>query len=199
MDGADHLIFPGIVGGCAVVIFLAGLIVNPQIVVASTPDQNNIQNQSIFTLPDNSTSDKQFGDCSLPSAYPDAVRQWCGWIMEYAGKNDIDPLLLAAVITQESGGDPQAYSASGAVGLMQVMPRDGIAAGFMCVSGPCFSSRPSSEELSDPEFNISYGAQLLAGLISQHGDIREALCAYGPHDVGYTYADAVLNIYTAYR
>jgi len=44
--------------------------------------------------------------------------------------------LIAAVILQESGGDPSAYSSSGAVGLMQVMPRDGIAAEFMCVNGP---------------------------------------------------------------
>jgi soluble lytic murein transglycosylase-like protein len=192
MEGADHIIFPGIIIGCVVVILIAGLVLSPQIVLASTPDQSPLQ------IADKRLQDA-FTDCTLPSSYPDTVRQWCGWIVEYAGKNDLDPLLLAAIITQESGGDPQAYSASGAVGLMQVMPRDGIAAGFMCISGPCFSSRPSIEELTDPEFNIAYGAHLFAGLISQHGDIREALCSYGPHDVGYTYADAVLNIYSTYR
>jgi len=83
--------------------------------------------------------------------------------------------------------------------LMQVMPRDGLAANFMCKNGPCFASRPSMEELFDPEFNIAYGTRMLAGLINRTGDIREALRAYGPINVGYYYADLVLKIYEAYR
>jgi soluble lytic murein transglycosylase-like protein len=95
---------------------------------------------------------------------------------------------------QESGGNPQAYSKSGAVGLLQVMPKDGLASGFMCINGPCFSSRPSMEELYDPDFNISYGARLLAGLIQKNGNVREALRLYGPMNMGYRYADIILNI-----
>jgi len=96
---------------------------------------------------------------------------------------------------QESGGNSNAYSHSGAVGLMQVMPRDGIAASFICANGPCFSNRPSSDELFDPTFNIQYGVRMLAGLVSKHGNIRDALYAYGPMDVGYTYADKIISIY----
>ena len=107
--------------------------------------------------------------------------------------------LSAAVIWQESGGDPAAYSHSGAVGLMQVMPRDGIAAAFMCPNGPCFANRPAITELEDPEFNISYGVGMLAGLYQRYGDLRQALKAYGPMDVGYSYADTVLGLYQQYR
>jgi soluble lytic murein transglycosylase-like protein len=64
----------------------------------------------------------------------------------------------------------------------------------MCVSGPCFSSRPSSDELFNPEYNIAYGTRMLAGLIDKYGDVREALRAYGPHDVGYQYADIIMTI-----
>ena len=47
---------------------------------------------------------------------------------------------MAAVMQIESQGNPQAYSPSGAAGLLQVMPRDGLAANFMCADGLCFSN-----------------------------------------------------------
>ena len=81
---------------------------------------------------------------------------------------------------------------------MQVMPRDGISASFMCKNGPCFANRPTIAELSDPEFNVKYGTRLLAGLVNRKGNLREALKAYGPMDVGYTYADKVLSLYQRY-
>jgi len=138
-------------------------------------------------------------ECSIGLRYPESIRRWCNLIERYAGEENMDPRLIAAVILQESGGDPQAYSYSGAVGLMQVMPRDGLAANFICSGGPCFSSRPTMEELFDPEFNISYGTRMLGGLVRKYGDVREALYSYGPHDVGYYYADLVLGIFNAYQ
>lgn len=134
------------------------------------------------------------GQCLLPAGVMDSVRQWCDLIQQAAAKYGVDPLLLAAVMTQESGGQPEVLSASGAVGLMQVMPSDGIAASFQCANGPCFASRPTTGELLDPQFNIEYGTRMIAGLIQRHGDVREALAAYGPYNVGYYYADKVLAI-----
>ena len=81
---------------------------------------------------------------------------------------------------------------------MQVMPRDGIAASFMCVNGPCFTDRPASDELRDADFNLQYGTRMLAKLVERHGDVREALRAYGPMDRGYNYADKVLSLYQQY-
>jgi hypothetical protein len=138
------------------------------------------------------------GDCGISARFPDQVRRWCGLITQYAGEQGLAPDLIAALILQESGGKPAAYSASGAVGLMQVMPRDGIAASFECVSGPCFAGRPSIQELQDPQFNIQYGTRMLAGLVKRTGDLREALKSYGPNDMGYAYADKVLAIYNRY-
>ena len=102
------------------------------------------------------------GECRVSTRFPESVLQWCGLITLYADKSGLSPDLIAAVILQESGGKPQAYSHSGAVGLMQVMPRDGLAAKFMCKNGPCFRDRPTIEELRNPEFNIHYGTKLLA-------------------------------------
>lgn len=106
----------------------------------------------------------------------------------------MDPLLIAAVIWQESGGDPLAFSSSGAVGLMQIMPSDGIAADDICINGPCFADRPTTVELQDPEFNIRYGCRMLADLIVRRGSEREALFAYGPENIGYEYADTVRGL-----
>lgn len=106
---------------------------------------------------------------------------------------------MAAVILQESGGQSDILSASGAVGLMQIMPNDGVAASFECANGPCFAGRPSTAELTDPEFNINFGTKMLSGMISKYGSEREALVAYGPYNVGYYYADKVLTIYDHIR
>jgi len=137
--------------------------------------------------------------CLVSLSYPEGILQWCEVITAKANQAELPPDLIAAVMLQESGGDEAAYSSSGAVGLMQVMPRDGIAAQFECINGPCFASRPTIEELLDPEYNIEYGSHMLAGLIAKLGNLREALKAYGPMDIGYRYADTVLAIYENYR
>jgi hypothetical protein len=137
--------------------------------------------------------------CQISDRYPPEIRQWCELITKQANRHNLDPDLLAALIWQESGGNPTAYSRSGAVGLMQVMPRDGLAASFNCVNGPCFASRPSIQELQEPQFNVKYGTGMLAGLVKKYGDTRDALKSYGPMDVGYYYADQVLGIFENYN
>jgi len=145
--------------------------------------------------------------CALPtrianrniSPHWQDVRQWCSLIMGAGQTYGLDPHLIAALILQESGGNPTAYSRSGAVGLMQVMPRDGLAASFQCRAGPCFANRPTISELRDPAFNVDYGARLLAANVTRTGSVREALRAYGPNNVGYRYADTVLVIYEAVK
>ncbi len=139
------------------------------------------------------------GSCRISPSYSQNILQWCEYITIYSEKNNLAPDLVAALILQESGGDPLAYSHSGAVGLMQIMPRDGLAAAFQCINGPCFASRPTIAELQEPQFNIEYGTRLLAGLLASHAnDLREALRAYGPMDVGYYYADTVLGLFETY-
>lgn len=126
----------------------------------------------------------------------DKTLEYCDLIVEASEKTGLDPTLLAVLIYWESGGDSQAISSSGAVGLMQVMPRDGLAASFECINGPCFASRPTMEELEDPAFNIEYGSNILSGLLARTGSIREALFSYGPMDVGFEeYADKLLSLF----
>lgn len=186
MEIHPSLVIRSMLFGCIVVIALTTFITAN----ATSPLQ---QQQQITTQ-----STVETENCEISRAFPQKVRRWCQLIEQYAHKHALSPNLLAALIWQESGGNPTAYSRSGAVGLMQVMPRDGIAKNFECANGPCFAKRPTIVQLKDPEFNIQYGARMLANLVKRRGSLREALKAYGPMDVGYYYADKVLGIYKKY-
>lgn len=199
MNRAAFAILPGLIIGSLFLIAFTRWISSPALVVQAAGDQPALTATPVSGADSSAMAESPSGECSISQRYPEKVRRWCDWIERYAAENGLDPNLIAAVILQESGGNPEAYSRSGAVGLMQVMPRDGIAATFMCKNGPCFASRPTMEELFDPEFNIAYGTRMLAGLIRKTGDVREALKAYGPMDMGYSYADLVLKIYETYR
>lgn len=180
MTSTQKAILPGIAIGIFVLIMLSRL-VNPTIIVEAATEAVSPSVEANQT-------------CADYERYPEKTQPWCGLIEASATKYGLDPLLIASVMLQESGGQPEIMSSSGAVGLMQVMPSDGIAANFQCINGPCFASRPTIVELKDPAFNVDYGVRMLAGLIEKHGDIREALKSYGPYDVGYRYADQVLAI-----
>lgn len=167
--------------------------------VAITDSQLTQSDISASKSTEKSISKHQGGECAISERFPQNIRRWCDLITYYAAQYGLDPDLVAALVWLESGGNEQAYSRSGAVGLMQIMPRDGKAASFMCANGPCFRDRPSIEELRDPEFNIAWGTRFLAGLIRKKGDLREALKSYGPMDVGYSYSDKVLSIFNRYK
>lgn len=189
-------IFFGFLVGSLLLIITAIKLATPiEQVSASSTINPAIEEKSLMN--DNEQEDPT-NECLISLNYPQSIQQWCSMIVIEANKFELDPNLIAAVMLQESGGDPYAYSTSGAVGLMQIMPRDGIAEKFMCINGPCFTNRPSSEELYNPQFNIEYGSRMLSNLFSRNGDWREALKSYGPMDVGYSYADIVLSIYHNY-
>lgn len=80
-------------------------------------------------------------------------------ILTYAGKNQIDPFLVAAVIKNESRFKPGAVSEVGAIGLMQIMPETGEwIAGQMGLAGY------SVQKLYDPTVNIRMGCWYLSEL-----------------------------------
>ena len=163
---------------------------------ATRIEQVNNENLGDVTQHENQTV---AGDCAVSSQFPPKITRWCNLITQYATKHNLDPDLIAALIWLESGGNEQAFSQSGAVGLMQIMPRDGLAASFMCVNGPCFQDRPLSDELRNPEYNIAFGTRYLSSLIQKNGNLREALKSYGPLDAGYLYSDKVLSIFNRYK
>lgn len=86
--------------------------------------------------------------------------------------------LLAAVITVESGGNPNAVSGRDSIGLMQVNPR---------VWG-------HRKELKDPARNLQIGARILAGYIARYGMVEGLHHYNGYSEVhGHEYVNKVLT------
>jgi murein DD-endopeptidase MepM/ murein hydrolase activator NlpD/beta-lactamase regulating signal transducer with metallopeptidase domain len=99
-----------------------------------------------------------------------------------AAQQGVDANLLALLILVESGGDPEAKSPSGAVGLMQVMPATAEAVARTRGLPP-----PTPEQLAEPGYNIDVGAWFLARQLREFGsaDVARAVAAYnaGPERV----------------
>jgi len=91
----------------------------------------------------------------------------------HSKNHDLDPALLAAVIYVESRFDPNARSAAGAVGLMQLLPD--TAKGIALRTG---GTRFVVADLRDPEINVRYGSWYLDNLLDRYSDTKVALAAY---------------------
>ncbi|MGH3136690.1 MAG: lytic transglycosylase domain-containing protein [Gaiellaceae bacterium] len=109
-------------------------------------------------------------DVYLRARYP---LEYAHIVRGHAQNHDVDPALLAAVIYAESRFDPNARSAAGAVGLMQLLPE--TAKGIAVRTG---GTRFVVEDLVDPEINVRYGSWYLDHLLDRYGDSRLALAAY---------------------
>jgi soluble lytic murein transglycosylase len=98
---------------------------------------------------------------------------WRSELTEAASRAAIDPLLVAAVVREESSFYPQARSRVGARGLMQLMPE---------TARPLAQARRlalnNAELLDDPATNLELGSVYLAGLLREFGDARLAVAAY---------------------
>ncbi len=103
---------------------------------------------------------------------PPAPDQFDALIARHARRQHLSPDLVRAVIQVESGFDPDAQSAKGALGLMQLMPATAAELG---VRNPF-----------DPAENIRAGTAYLRELLDRYdGNQRLALAAYnaGPGTV----------------
>jgi soluble lytic murein transglycosylase-like protein len=121
-------------------------------------------------------------------------------IQAAAMKNQIDPALIHAVISAESGYDPFARSPAGAAGLMQLMPAT--------------AKRFGAQNRMDPAQNIDAGVRYLRVLMNLFdNDLKLALAAYNagenaviragnripPYAETMKYVPRVLNYYKQYR
>ena len=103
----------------------------------------------------------------------------------------LDPLMILAVVAQESRGNPLARGQfqtgrfSGAIGLMQIKLETAKSMGRrfgLIVEG--------EEDLLRPEVNVVVGSAYLIRLIGKYGNWREALVAY---NLGHTAVDKLLE------
>ncbi len=86
-------------------------------------------------------------------------------IREAAERNKVDPALVKAVISTESGWNPRAVSSKGAVGLMQLEPST--------------AQRYGVNNSFDPAQNVEGGTKYLRSLLDRYnGDLTKSLAAY---------------------
>lgn len=88
-------------------------------------------------------------------------------------ENGLDPVLVAALIRQESNFNPMATSPVGARGLMQLMPAVGKAVADSKGIGPW-----DPELLYQPAINIKLGTAHLSGLAHKYPEVVKVLSAY---------------------
>lgn len=101
---------------------------------------------------------------NVGAALPAAVGAWWPEINAAAERHDVPPELVALVVWLESNGDAEARSPSGALGLMQLMPR--TAAQVAAARG---EPPPTADDLLDPERNLELGCAHLSELMAELG------------------------------
>jgi soluble lytic murein transglycosylase-like protein len=95
-------------------------------------------------------------------------------VTRLAQRTGLDPYLVVSIMRQESAFDPAAVSASGARGLMQLMP-----ATAREVSGRLKLGDLTPGRLEEPGLNITLGTHYFAGLWQRYqGNMVLALAAY---------------------
>lgn len=94
-------------------------------------------------------------------------------VTRHARENDLDPLLVLALMRQESMFDPEARSIANARGLMQLLPSTAERiANRLGAPG-------AQSELYDPDTNVALGTAYLEQLLARYGgDRTKALAAY---------------------
>jgi soluble lytic murein transglycosylase-like protein len=126
-------------------------------------------------------------------------QKFAGLIETAAHSCPLKPALIHAVVTVESGYQPQAVSKAGAVGLMQLMPDTARQYGVT--------------NRHDPEQNLRGGARYLCDLLNQYSnDLALTLAAYNagpgavsrykgipPYEETRNYVVLVLEYYQRYR
>lgn len=101
----------------------------------------------------------------LPPCDPLPAEQLDKLIEESAKQESVQPDLIRAVISQESGNRPCAISPKGAQGLMQLMPATAAEFGV--------------KDPFDPKQNVDGGVKLLKQLLAKYnGDLKLTLAAY---------------------
>lgn len=91
---------------------------------------------------------------------PEKVRNLWPEIEQIANKYQQDPKLIATFVAEESGGNENAYNASGATGLLQIMP---VTAEFIAKQ-----RHISAYDMRDPKQNLDFGAWYLQYIDRQY-------------------------------
>lgn len=110
------------------------------------------------------------------------------WAQSYSSAFSLSPALMLAMVRAESGGDPNAVSADGAMGLLQLMPAT------FAEAREALSLAPDASPL-DPSVNLLCGIWYFSSLLEEFRHVDVALAAYnaGPTRVRNWLRDPALS------
>lgn len=103
--------------------------------------------------------------------------EYVGYIIDISKQYGVAPELIEAIIESESGGDADAVSPHGAIGLMQIVPK----------YNQDRMERLGVTDLHDPYSNILVGTDLLMEYADRYEDLPTVLMCYNEGE----YSDAV--------
>jgi soluble lytic murein transglycosylase-like protein len=119
----------------------------------------------IIHFVDNAQTPLRPQDKTITSPWiPATVKRYSDTIKVMAKKYNIDPNLIAIIITLESGGNSKAESEAGAKGLMQITPPTGQDIATKFVKEPV-----KKYDLLDPKTSIEFGTAYMSWLRDEFG------------------------------
>lgn len=134
-----------------------------------TPATQSPTSFSNLALGDQPKSLMTVGQVTPSSAAQAAIASYEPLISAAASKYEIDPALLKAVITQESGGNARAVGGAGEIGLTQIKPS----------TARDFIKGVTRQELFKPETNINASAAYIRKLQDTFGnDYDKVISSY---------------------
>lgn len=113
-----------------------------------------------------------------------APEEYRSMVVAAASRHELDPRLLAAIISVETEWDPLAVGMHGELGLMQILPETGA-----------FLARDAGladYDLADSATNLALGALYLSQLVAEYGNVQTALAVYNGGPAAEAYASASL-------
>ena len=169
------------------------IVINEHEFVESEPIIETITEHFVIVLPNEDPAPAPVQVSASWGSVAPAVARWQPHINEAIAHCGLvtpgyDPaLLMAAIVTQESSGNPSAMGAAHDTGLGQVVNN----------SHPLFPNRPSQEQLLDPQFNLNFAACLLRDNLKRTGTVEAAVNAYNGNGIhgGRTYAQIIFGHY----
>lgn len=132
--------------------------------VYSRPHKDEAPDERFARVMEETLDDPYEDEMEIPKSVTERLAMWEPKLRELCDRYGVDPHLARAVMRCESGGNPDAISSAGAIGLMQLMP--GTAKGL-------------GVDPKNPERNLEGGIKYLAQLADKYdGDYVKTLAAY---------------------
>lgn len=113
-------------------------------------------------------------------SYPSTIARWLPQMSQASAMYGVPVPIIAGVMNQESGGNPNAVSSAGALGLMQFMPSTASGLGINPLN-PTSAIMGGAKYLSQLYHSLGSWPLALAGYNAGGGAVQSWVSQYGPN------------------